>query len=87
MITVKKSRAAIEIASLDKSNLFIRHNSREQIRKLPIHDHMIHVVKIDTLTGHEERGNLNFILKIIFHWTFIEKPCIFSKLIQYILKV
>ena len=40
--------------------------SRARIRKLPVHDHMTHVVKIDIITGHEEKGNLHFILKIIF---------------------
>ena len=48
---------------------------------------MTHMVKIDILTGHEEKGNLHFILKIIFHCIFIEKPCSFSKLVQFILKV
>ena len=43
----KKSRTAIEIASLDKNDVFIRHD----------HDHMSHVVIIDILTGHEEKGN------------------------------
>ena len=53
--------------------LFIRASqSRARIRKLPVHDHMTHVVKIEILTGHEEKGNLHFILKIIFH-------CILSK--------
>ena len=61
--------------------------SRARIRKLPVHDHMTHVVKIDILTGHKEKGNLHFILKIIFHCIFIGKPCIFSKLLQFILKV
>ena len=61
--------------------------SRARIRKLPVYDHMTHVVKIDILTGHEEKGNLHFILKIIFHCIFIGKPCIFSKLVQFILKV
>ena len=50
------------------------------IRKLPVHDYMTHVIKIDILTGHEEIGDLHFILKIIFLCIFIEKPCIFSKL-------
>ena len=40
--------------------------SRARIRKLPVHDHMTHVVKIDILTGHEEIGNLYVILKIIY---------------------
>ena len=54
-----------------------------QIRKLPVYDHITQVVKINILTGHEEIGNLHFILKIIFHFLFIEKKsCIFSKLVQ-----
>ena len=61
--------------------------SRARIRKLPVHDHMIHVVKIDTLIGHEETGNLYFTLKIIFHCIFIGKPCIFLKPVQLILTV
>ena len=61
--------------------------SRALIRKLPVHDHMTHVVKIDILTGNKETGNLHFILKIIFHCIFIENPCSFSKLVQFILKV
>ena len=61
--------------------------SRAQIRKLPVHDHMTHAVEIDILTGHEETGNLHFNLKIIFHCMFIGKPYIFSKLVQFILKV
>ena len=48
---------------------------------------MAHVVKIDILTGYEENGNLHFILKITFHGIFIEKPGIFLKLVQFILKV
>ena len=54
--------------------------SRARMRKLPVNDHMTHVVKIDILTGHEVKGN--FILKIIFHCIYIEKPCIFLKLVQ-----
>ena len=61
--------------------------SRARIRKLPVHDHMTHVVKIIILTGLEEKGNLHFILKIIFHCIFIEKPFSFSKVVQFILKV
>ena len=49
--------------------------------------YMTHVVKIDILTGYKEKGNLHFILMIIFHCIFIGKPCIFSKLLQYILIV
>ena len=48
---------------------------------------MTQVVKIVILTGHMEKGNLHFILKIIFYCIFIGKPCIFSKLLQSILKV
>ena len=48
---------------------------------------MTHVVKIDILTGHEETGNLHFILKIIFIAYLSKKTCIFSKLVQFILKV
>ena len=86
MIILKKSRTIIKIASLDRSNLFIRHNHvHEQENYL----YMItrHVVRIDILTGHEEIGNLHFILKIIFQCIFIKKPGIFSKLVQFILKI
>ena len=48
---------------------------------------MTHVVKIDILSGHKEIDNLHFILMIIFHCVFIEKHCIFSKLLQLIMKV
>ena len=63
----KKSRTAIEIASLDKNNLFIFffiHTSLScaRIRKLPVHVHKAHVVKINIITGQEETGNLHFIL-------------------------
>ena len=66
MIDFKKSRTAIEIASFIHTS-----QSRARIRKLPVHDHATVVVEIDILTGHEERGNLHFILKIIFHCIFI----------------
>ena len=56
-------------------------------KKLPVHDQMTHVVPIDILIGHEKMGTLHFILKIIFHYIFIEKPGIFSKLVQLIMKV
>ena len=49
------------------------------IRKLPVHDHMTHMVKIDILTGLEEKDNLHFILKIIFDCIFIEKNMQFLK--------
>ena len=55
-------------------------HSRARIRKLPDHDHMTHVVKIDILTGHEEKGNLDFILKIIFHCIFIENHAVSQNL-------
>ena len=62
--------------------------SRARIRKLLVHDHMAYVDIIDILTEHEEIGNLHFILKIIIHCIFIEKKsCIFSKLVQLIMKV
>ena len=48
---------------------------------------MTHVVKIDIITRYEEKGNLHFILSIIFHCIFIEKTCSFSKLVQLIMKV
>ena len=62
MIHLKKSRTAIKIASLDKNNLFICHYYVHKKGKLPVHVHMTHVVKIDIITGHEEKGNLHFIL-------------------------
>ena len=62
MINFKKSRTAIEIASLDENNFFRTSLSRARIRKLPVHVHMTHVVKIDNITGHEENGNLHLIL-------------------------
>ena len=40
---------------------------------------MKHVVNIDILSGHEENGNLHFILMIIFHCIFIEKKHAFSQ--------
>ena len=46
---------------------------------ITVHDHMTHVVKIDIITRHEEKGNLHFILKIIFHCIFIEKNMHFLK--------
>ena len=48
---------------------------------------MTDAVKIDILTGHKEIDKLHVILKIIFHCIFIEKTCIFTKLVQYSLKV
>ena len=49
------------------------------MRKLSVHDHMIHIVKMDIPTGHEEIGNLHYGLKIIFHCIFIEKHMHFLK--------
>ena len=46
---------------------------RARIRKLSVHDHMTHVIKIDILTGHEEPDCLQFILKIIFNCEVIKK--------------
>ena len=48
---------------------------------------MTHMVEIDIFTGHEEKGYLHIILKINFHCMFIEKPWIFSKHVQFIMKV
>ena len=59
---------------------------RARLRKLSVHYHMTHVVKIDNLTDHEEIGNLHF-PEIIFHCIFIEKPRIISKCVQLIMKV
>ena len=74
VIYCQKSRTAIEFASLAKKKKKIHTSqSRARIRKLPVLDHMSHVVKIDIPTGHEETGDMNFILKIIFHCIFIEK--------------
>ena len=57
------------------------------MRKLPVNDHMTYVVKIDILTGHVAKGNLHFILKIIFSLHICQKTCIFSKLVHLIMKV
>ena len=86
MIDFKKSRTAIEIASLDKDNysyVTITYTNK----RITLYYHVEHVVNIDILSGNEEKGNLYFILKIIFHCIFIEKPCIFSKFVQLIMKV
>ena len=48
---------------------------------------MTHVIKIDIFTGHEEIGYLRFDLKIIFYCIFIEKLCMFWKLVQLIMNV
>ena len=37
------------------------------------------MVRIDIFTGYEEKSNLHFILKIIFHCIFIEKTMQFLK--------
>ena len=80
MLKAIKSRTAIDIASLDKNTFFHTSRSCARIRKLPVHDNTIHVVKSEILTGHEEKCNLHIILKIIFHCIFIGKSCIFSNL-------
>ena len=67
---------------------FIRTSqSRARIGKLSVHDHMTHVVEIDILTGNDEIGNLHFNLKIIYHFILIKNTCIFSKLVQFSMKV
>ena len=40
--------------------------SRVRIRKLPVYDHVTHMVYIHILIGHEELDNLYFILRIFF---------------------
>ena len=81
----------IKIASLDKNILFIGHcHVQEYENYLYTIDHMKHMVKINILTGHGEIDNLQFVLKIIFNCKFIKKKkttCIFSKLVQLIMKV
>ena len=80
MINVKKkSWHRIEFAALDKL-IYSYVALREQGRKLPEHLRMTHMGKIDKFTGHEESSNLHFILKIIFHCIFTEKPYIFKNL-------
>ena len=41
-------------------------------KKLPVHDHMTHVVITDILSNHEEKGNLHLTLNFIFHCIFTE---------------
>ena len=83
-----KPWTAIKIAPLDENNLFIIMSpSHAGIRKIPVHDHMTHMVKVDILTGHEGIINLHFVLKFIFYCIFIAKSCIFSNLIQLTVKV
>ena len=69
----KKSRPRSKLPHWTKNNLFIRHNHVQELEKIFIHDHITHVVKIDIFIGHEDIGNLHFILKIFFHCIFIEK--------------
>ena len=66
MINLKKLRTSIEIALLDKIRIRI--------------DHMIHAVKIDNLTGHAEKDNFHFILKIIFHCKLLENHALSQNL-------
>ena len=72
MINLKKNRRPR--SKLPRRTKKIIHTSqpRAQIRKLPVPDHMTHVV----LSGHEEMGYLYIILKIIFNSIFIEKQSI-----------
>ena len=76
--------------------------SHERIRKLPVHDHITHMLKIDIFTGHEKIGNLHFIPNIIFN-PIAKRPklyevlavlsvieliaCISSKLVQLVMEV
>ena len=53
--------------------------SRARIRKLPVHDHMTHVIKFNILSGHMEIQNLHFILKIIFSLRIYRKTLRFLK--------
>ena len=48
---------------------------------------MIHVVKIDIISGHMEIGLFAFYSEHYFYCMFIEKPCIFSKLVQLTMSV
>ena len=75
MMNFKKSLIAIEIASLDNVTITCT------IRKLPVTDHTAYMVKIDILSGHLAKGNLHFILKIVFSLHICKKTCIFSKLV------
>ena len=63
MINLKEPRSALKIVPLNKIHTS---QSRARMRKLTVHDHMTHVVKIDILTGREEIGNLYFDLNSIF---------------------
>ena len=87
MISFKK------IADRDRNcligqKLFIHSSQpRARIRKLPVYDHMIYVVKIDILSGDMEIGLFAFYSEHYFYCMFIEKPCIFSKPVQLTMKV
>ena len=48
-------------------------------KKIRVHNHVTHVVKIDILTGHEKVGNLHFILKIIFSLHIYRKTVYYLK--------
>ena len=48
---------------------------------------MTHVVKIDIISGHMEIGLFAFSSEHYFYCMFIEKPCIFSKLVQLTMSV
>ena len=78
----KNSWTSIEIASLDKKIY-----SYVTITYTNLYMTTWHVIKIYILTGHEAKCNLHFILKISFHYKFMEEPYIFSKLVQLIMEV
>ena len=79
MDSFKKNAVRHRNCIIGQRKLFIRQNHLHEKKKIPVDDLMTHVVKIDILAGPEEKGNLHFILKIIFHCIFIEKLCIFIK--------
>ena len=62
----KKTRATDRNCPIGQKYFIDTSQPRARIRNVHVHYHMPHVVKIDILTGHEEIGNLHFILKIIF---------------------
>ena len=66
MINFKKISGRDQNCLIGQKQFIHTSQLRARIRKLPVHDHMTHVVKIDILSGHKGKGNLHFILKIIF---------------------
>ena len=61
--------------------------SRARIRKLPVHDHMTHVVKIDIITGREEKGGFTFYSEDYSSLHIYRKTMHFLKTCKFILKV